>query len=80
MSAITGGSRLESRGNTVAAFKEFSMTKTNESRAIENYLYIFNTWHCLKSLNHHKNLYRQYVAQRKHKFLRQIVRYRHLGN
>jgi hypothetical protein len=52
ISAITGGSRLESRGNTVAAFKEFSMTKTNESRAIENYLYIFNTWHCLKSLNY----------------------------
>jgi len=52
MSAITGGSRRESRGNTVAAFKEFSMTKTNESRAIENYLYIFNTWHCLKSLNY----------------------------
>jgi hypothetical protein len=51
-SAITGGATEESGGNTIKSFKEFSMTKTAESRAIENYLYMVNTWHSLKNLNY----------------------------
>lgn len=49
MSGITGGSHLEALGNTVNKFKEFTVSKSRESRAIENYLYIIDTWHYLKS-------------------------------
>lgn len=49
MSGITGGSRSEATTNTIKSFKEFSQTKTLESRAIENYLYFCNTWHYLSN-------------------------------
>jgi hypothetical protein len=52
MSAITGGPGLAGGGNTIRAFNEFSTTKNQESRAIENYLYITNTWHYLKNSNY----------------------------
>jgi hypothetical protein len=44
---ITGGSYPEATGNTVRDFKPFSTTKTKESRAIENYLYMTQTWNYL---------------------------------
>jgi hypothetical protein len=34
------------------ALQNLAKTKTHESRAIENYLYIANTWHCLKNLGY----------------------------
>jgi hypothetical protein len=46
---ITSGTHPSNDGNTIKAFKEFSLTKTPESRAIENYLYIVKTAHYLKS-------------------------------
>jgi hypothetical protein len=53
MTAITGGLRKESIGNTIRKeFKEFTVTKTHESRAIENYLYIVQTWNYLKNTNY----------------------------
>jgi hypothetical protein len=53
MSSITGGNALESNGNNISdGLKKLSMTKTLESRAIENYLYIVKTYQYLKSLNY----------------------------
>jgi hypothetical protein len=49
ISGITGGSNPVARGNTPDLFKKFTLCKTLESRAIENYLYISHTWHYLKS-------------------------------
>jgi hypothetical protein len=48
-SGITGGNSVSSIGNTLSNFKEFSMTKTLESRAIENYLHIAKTYQYLKA-------------------------------
>jgi hypothetical protein len=47
VSGITGGSRPESVGNTNTGLKELGLTKTPESRAIENYLHVCTTWHYL---------------------------------
>jgi hypothetical protein len=58
-SAITGGTSLESKGNTINYFKEFSLTKTRESRAIENYLYILGLWNYL-TVNNYKFLFLNY--------------------
>ena len=44
VSGIRGAS-----SSTTNLFKEYNQIKTPESRAIENYLYISNTWHYLKS-------------------------------
>ena len=53
MSSITGGNAPESYGNGISdRLKKLSMTKTLESRAIENYLYIAKTYQYLKSLNY----------------------------
>jgi hypothetical protein len=53
MSSITGGNAMESNGNGISdGLKKLSMTKTSESRAIENYLYIAKTYQYLKSLNY----------------------------
>jgi hypothetical protein len=41
---LTGGSALESVGNTYNGLKQLALTKTHESRAIENYLYIRGMW------------------------------------
>lgn len=49
MSGTTGGLFIGARGNTLKAFKEFSQTKSRESRAIENYLCITKTYEYLKS-------------------------------
>jgi hypothetical protein len=49
ISGITGGSHKESGGNTINGLKELALTKTPESRAIENYLYLCNTWHYLSN-------------------------------
>ena len=49
ISGITGGSYRDDQGNTNDLFRQFSLLKTSESRAIENYLQILNTWHYLKS-------------------------------
>jgi hypothetical protein len=51
-SGITGGSNPNAIGNTTRAFKEFSTTKTLESRSIENYLYIVKTAEYLKARNY----------------------------
>lgn len=51
-SGITGGSNPDNIGNTIRAFTEFSTTKTLESRAIENYLYIVKTAEYLKARNY----------------------------
>jgi hypothetical protein len=52
-SSITGGNAPESAGNNISdGLKKLSMTKTLESRAIENYLYIAKTYQYLKSLNY----------------------------
>lgn len=48
-SGITGGIHKGAIGNTKFGLKELAQTKTSESRAIENYLYISNCWHFLKS-------------------------------
>lgn len=48
-SGITGGSSDTSTGNTILAFKDFSLTKTPESRAVENYLHIVKTARYLKA-------------------------------
>jgi hypothetical protein len=52
MSAITGGIQPNSPVNTIHGLKELSDTKNNESRAIENYLYITKTYQYLKALNY----------------------------
>jgi len=53
MSSITGGNAPESAGNNISdGLKKLSMTKTLESRAIENYLCIAKTYQYLKSLNY----------------------------
>ena len=57
-SAITGGQH--SPGNTVEKFKEFTLTKSAKSRAIENYLYISGLWHYLTS-NHYKFVFLDYI-------------------
>lgn len=48
-SAITGGSHPAAGGNTLESARHFFATKTNESRSIENYLYITNTWNYLQN-------------------------------
>jgi hypothetical protein len=50
ISGITGGSHLGANSNIDNLFKQFTTKKTAESRAIENYFYISNTWHYLKSM------------------------------
>ena len=53
MSSITGGDAPECQANnSLDGLKKLSMTKTLESRAIENYLYIAKTYQYLKSLNY----------------------------
>lgn len=53
MSSITGGDAPECMANSSSdGLKKLSMTKTLESRAIENYLYIAKTYQYLKSLNY----------------------------
>jgi len=53
MSAITGGDAPECAANINSdGLKKLSMTKTLESRAIENYLHIAKTYQYLKSLNY----------------------------
>jgi hypothetical protein len=42
-SGITGGISVTAFGNTIRAFKDFSLTKTLESRAVENYLHMVKT-------------------------------------
>jgi hypothetical protein len=49
MSAITGGSHAEACGNTTKSAKNFFASKTQESRSIENYLCITNTWNYLQN-------------------------------
>jgi hypothetical protein len=44
---ITGG--IGGKGNTIDGLTALGHTKTSESRAIENYLYINSLWHYLKS-------------------------------
>jgi hypothetical protein len=56
LSGITGGTDANNKGNTNEAFKEFSLTKTYESRAIENYLYILSLWNYL-TVNNYKFLF-----------------------
>ncbi len=54
MSGQTGGSHESVRTNILTGdtFKQFTSTKNNNSRAIENYLTIAKTWHYLKSKNY----------------------------
>jgi hypothetical protein len=53
MSSITGGNHAESCGNSISdGLKKLSITKNNESRAIENYLHIAKTYQYLNSLNY----------------------------
>jgi len=47
ISGITGG--IDGNGNTIDGLTALGQTKTLESRAIENYLYINSLWHYLKS-------------------------------
>lgn len=47
ISGITGGMHEDSKGNTCGGLKKLSMTKTVESRAIENYLYISSLFNFL---------------------------------
>jgi hypothetical protein len=52
---ITGGINDDNTIRTRCAsqaLKDLAATKTHESRAIENYLYIANTWNCLKNLGY----------------------------
>jgi hypothetical protein len=48
-SGISGGLHAGADGNTNAGLSELAKTKTLESRAIENYLYINGLWHYLKN-------------------------------
>jgi hypothetical protein len=48
-SAITGGAHPDNMGNTLRSPKDFVSIKTPECKAIENYLYILNTWSYLKN-------------------------------
>ena len=44
LTGITGGSSPGAKGNTYNGLKQLALTKTHESRAIENYLYIRGMW------------------------------------
>jgi len=48
-SGISGGLHATAGGNTEAGLSELAKTKTLESRAVENYLYINGLWHYLKN-------------------------------
>jgi hypothetical protein len=48
-SGINGGLRPSASGNTKTGLSELAKTKTLESSAIENYLYINGLWHYLKN-------------------------------
>lgn len=63
ISAITGGTHPEANGNVVGSFKDFSQTKTPESRAIENYLYIVSTQNYLKAMGY-KFLFLNFLSSR----------------
>jgi hypothetical protein len=60
VTGITGGSDDQSKGNTICGFKEFAQTKTPESRAIENYLYILGLWNYL-TVNKYKFVFLDYI-------------------
>lgn len=47
ISGITGGNNPQAQGNVKLGFKAMSQIKNNESRAIENYLYISSLYHYL---------------------------------
>ena len=49
ISGISGGMSDQALGNTIVGLKNLAQTKTLESRAIENYLYINGLWHYLKN-------------------------------
>ena len=54
ITTLTGG--IDSKGNASQAFKEFTLDKSNESRAIENYLYMLGLYNYLK-VNNYKFLF-----------------------
>jgi hypothetical protein len=59
MSGITGGSHT-SNGNTKEGLLSLAKTKTPESKAIENYLYISNLWNFLQNKGY-KFLFLNYI-------------------
>jgi hypothetical protein len=61
ISGITGGSYVSSGGgNTKEGLLSLAKTKTLESRAIENYLYIINLYNCLQNKGY-KFLFLDYI-------------------
>lgn len=49
MSAMAGAANTRARGNTKRSAREFFAVKTPESKAVENYLYIAQTWNYLQN-------------------------------
>ena len=81
---ITGGTHIQSKGNLKSqAFKQYSLTKTPQSRAIENFLHILSLYNYLKVNNfkfvflHHLNYS---LPSRAHDFDIKTYLPKHLAN